>query len=363
MTEGARPRLVLHIGAGKTGSSTIQAMLASNRDRLRRRGVIVPDVHLGINGRINGTQVEYFNSLLPISQASRDEVTKRLRGLADDAARIGRATVIISAENLMNRDEFSSLFTAAEDWFDVVVILYIRRQDDFFMSRWAQWGLKINPDFRAWTNKSIGRAYNWDRLLTTWQSALPKARMLPRVFDRDVLVGGDVAVDFLAALGIDAEGLVDVGGQDMNPRLNEVALRIVSRNRGLFRDHNDNGFTDFLRDFGAPLVFEPAPTGLMWTRKEREQVVAAYAESNERVRASYFSERPEGELFSTRFADDQAELPEPEQVKRELDLLWTVMFNQHSARRRQLIRWKRLPRRMRELGPVGRVEHFARRHL
>jgi hypothetical protein len=358
MSGTSLPRLVLHIGAGKTGSSAIQAMLAKNRDRLRARNIIIPDDKLALDGRVTATQVTFFRSLEPIGEEAVQRVERRLSRLAAHAARMPAASVVVSAENLFSRPEFASLFARAHESFDVVVLLYIRRQDDWLMSRWAQWGLKTNPDFRGWAQNQLGTAGDWEYVIETWRAALPNARFVPRIFARDVLVKGDVAADFLAATEIDSAGLDGVGNTTANERMNEVALRIVARNPGLFRHEHDNRFTDFLRTFGGALVAEPTPTGLMWTRDERQRVVALYADSNERVRARYFPDRPEGGLFGTYVPEDEQPLSEDEQLRRELALLRTVVSHRNGAGTEQLPRMS-LSRELQAL--VVRIRRLARR--
>ena len=53
---GARRKIILHIGAGKTGSSAIQRFLDLNVDALRRENIVVPDNDLALTGRACGNQ-------------------------------------------------------------------------------------------------------------------------------------------------------------------------------------------------------------------------------------------------------------------------------------------------------------------
>ena len=58
-----RPKLFLHIGTGKTGSSAIQQVLAANRTQLERRGVLIPDNELQLNGPTEGRSRAFFQAL------------------------------------------------------------------------------------------------------------------------------------------------------------------------------------------------------------------------------------------------------------------------------------------------------------
>ena len=97
---GKKPVLVLHIGAGKTGSSSIQTFLGANRKRLASMGILVP------NGRMEfshgmGQQVFFLQGLVGQPNAGQTLKAK----VASAIARFGATSlkaVIISAENLSN---------------------------------------------------------------------------------------------------------------------------------------------------------------------------------------------------------------------------------------------------------------------
>jgi len=327
----AKPRLYLHVGAGKTGSSAIQQTLGDNSARLARLGFLVPDNQLGTGLLIDGAQALFFDGLLPIDDRKIDDVSRRLEHLRRHVVRRGGGAVVVSAENLLNSGQFARLFVAARDWFDIEVIAYIRRQDDFLIAMWNQWHFKSSPDFRAWSESVKGRIGNWDQAIGAWERELEGVTYTVRVHDRQRLLTGDVVADFLSVIGLASDDLVGGHETAINRSLNEVAMRVAVRNRGHFTDVHDRRFTDFLRQLGGPGLYEPVNTGLYWDAGARRAIVDLYAESNERLRQRHFPELAAGGLFSTEFGDAGLVLSETERIERELDLAWTVMFNGYVA--------------------------------
>ena len=138
MNQSTKPRLILHIGAGKTGTSAIEDALQKNHSLLRDRGILVPDTKLGVGPPTAGGHVLTFERVRPVTQESMDVVQEKLLALSLVAVDNGWHTVIISAENLINAVDFARLFRHADEANHVRVIAFIRRQDDYAFAAWSQ---------------------------------------------------------------------------------------------------------------------------------------------------------------------------------------------------------------------------------
>lgn len=360
----SKPRLFLHIGAGKAGSSAIQHALNENAAALRAQGVIVPDSDLGDGPSIDGQHVRFFSRLDPIDDAKIECVTRKL-SLQRLAVQPPPIAVVVSAENLLNRRDLARLFRPSRDLFDIEVIVYIRRQDDFFVAAWNQWHFKTNETFRSWCDRMKGREANWDNLIRLWEETLEGVRYTVRVYDRKRLVRGDVVADFFDTIGVNAHGLVGVGtaNASVNRSFNEIAMRVAGRNPSHFQDVHDNRFREFLGLLGGERVYEKVNTGLYLDAVERRELVGLYAESNELLRMRHCPWLPEGGLFSDDYEEPGPIIGEREQIDRELDLLWTVVFTSYCGSRS---RWKSVqqnvaPRASNAGRPYPRISRWVRR--
>jgi hypothetical protein len=324
-----RPILLLHVGGAKAGSSAIQTMLRDNANILRDSGWVVASADLMPSGRLTGDQVQFFEGLLPIDDDAEGLVRARLREIHNDIVRNRRRGLIISAENLINSADFARLFVRSVDIFDIHVVVYVRRQDDYAIAAWNQWYFKENDDFLSWSNSVKGSLGNWDISIQRWERQFPDVTYDVHVFQRNRLVDGNVVTDFLKIVGVSPE-IVRLPSDRINATLNEVAMRVAQRNRELYDGLHDSRFSEFIRDLGGKAATERVQTGLYFDGDARVEFLAAYDDANERLRARHFPDLPVGGLFELSAPDGDVLDGEPV-IQRELDLLWRVAFKLYLA--------------------------------
>jgi hypothetical protein len=125
----ARKKVVLHIGAGKTGSSAIQSALARNQDMLRSAGIAYPD-HAALESARRG---ETTSGNLDPENWFEGQVVPAARAEQDCA------TILFSNENLFYRfDEFLAAHAAYADEFDFEIILFVREPFEKLNSAYQQ---------------------------------------------------------------------------------------------------------------------------------------------------------------------------------------------------------------------------------
>jgi hypothetical protein len=208
----------LHIGTEKTGTSSIQDFLATNRERLLRHKYLYPKSpgvvnHLGLTcyaqdddkfDRVRRSRVIF----------SPDDVIRyRAKLLAELDTEIGEsraAAVIFSNEHLSSR-----LISHAEirrikglcDKYAVKtrVIVYIRDQVGFLTSRYIE-GVKgggIRPltlPIRA----GLIRLMDYEKLLAPWREVFGFENLTVRRFVTEDFFAGDLLQDFESHIGIPA---------------------------------------------------------------------------------------------------------------------------------------------------------------
>ena len=344
------PRLVLHIGAGKSGSSAIQAALKLNASALRGRGFLVPDISLGVSGLVEGRQVRFFEATRAMGTSGSGVLAARLDGLRQAMARDGLHTVLVSAENLVNASSMAAMLNEASTGFQASAIAYVRRQDEYLAAAWAQWACKVNrAPFDAWVAAQAGRAANWETTVSRWEREAPNIPLTVRVFERDRLVGRDVVRDYLSLLGNDLRDLPPPA-DPMNVSLNELGACICWKNQRMFKGAHDSRFSDFVRALGKDLVLRPVSALPRWSAPDRRALMRRYEASNERLRMRRFPALPPGSLFLP-VADDVRPRLEPDDMVRceaqllsdalgvrvpidEVARMWPVAFARHLARGR-----------------------------
>ena len=138
-------KCILHIGIEKTGTTSIQFELASNRNALRSQKILYPKSlglynHLAITGyALNDDDFNDIRTILNLKTHSRivDFRTNVEEALRNEILEHDYNTVIISNEHmssrLFSREELSFLKEFLNIFFDEIrIIIYLREQSSLF---------------------------------------------------------------------------------------------------------------------------------------------------------------------------------------------------------------------------------------
>ncbi len=176
-----RRKVILHIGTMKTGTSSIQAALKGNKAWLAERGW----AFVGWPARKSGV------------------LTRRITRLTGDN------DIVISDEGLWHfadslRSDTAAMAQALKPY-DVTVLVYFRRPDEFFES-WFSQGLKTGTGAMSFAN------FETSAFVRTGSQFVERLNIFARLygaeairiapFERSQLANGDIVSDFLLRSGI-----------------------------------------------------------------------------------------------------------------------------------------------------------------
>lgn len=313
-------KLVLHIGTEKTGTTSVQAWLESNRDALSCRGIFLSNVLGRPNNRAlaHAFQNDVDPYLLPMGIRTAGDVkafrTSILRKLANEvkAAAKDHDLMIISSEQFHSRlffdEEVSKLAHQLKKIFsDVTVVCYLRHQLEMrrsFYSTLVRQGLFVALEDFDNNIDEQSLYYNHEALVRRWEAAFGANQLLLREYMCDKLHRGDVVQDFRAyALpSLDPEGLMalDSAKNATLSALHIEAFRLINRwlpysiGMGVLSKSNARAkrVLSAALDCVSPLLRTPS-----FSQRELaigEGIVSRFSESNRRVSDTYFG----GQLFS-----------------------------------------------------------------
>jgi len=309
---GPRPDLVVHIGSGKTGTTSIQRLLADNREVLARHGVLYPrspgnerhgrfGLHLVANERMPDE---------PLWRRVEGDVTPaefraRLVGdLRDEVAAHGLPRLLLSDEALYGApddvlERLRSFATAHAD--RLTLLCYLRRQDDHVASRYQQ-VVKVGEVRRMVervASMDLSSTYDYDRRLATWERIVEPDRFVVRRFEPAGFVDGSLAADFLAAADIDAPLDAFSRVRRQNESLDAESVEFL-RILNLHRVHEQGATVGQVNNRRLVRRLADALSGptLTLPREQLEAFMTHWEPGNQRVRERYFADE-DGPLFHT----------------------------------------------------------------
>lgn len=278
--------IYLHIGLHKTGTTAIQQFLKLNTAALEATGYYYPTT-----GRDNIAHHTLGSCLWP--DQKRGDYWPKLKAELEKST-CGNA--VISTESLEYLREESQFKYLAEQLqgHTVTIIIYLRRQDHFLVSSYAQ-DVKARGftcDIKQYYKQTLAR-YDYSILLNRWAKYFGQENISVRVYENEQLPNG-LIVDFLDTLGIGWKNSFKELKKRPNPSLNDYGVLIMQVANELINDID-------LRNSLCRKIIEitdtaPKRSYSILPPSLREEILSAYANSNATV-AKEFLGRTDGRLF------------------------------------------------------------------
>ena len=224
-------KVIIHVGAGKTGTSSIQKTLGLNRSELNRQGIeyagLMFEYMVQKYDWQRASASEVFHSLAPKEAALQvlDIIETNIPTLESQKIH----TLIWSNESLFERNE--KVILIAEELLarniEVEIIAYIRNYDSWSQSAYKQWGIKhktYEGPIRSFKNWFAGRHVHFYGPLDRFRNKFPNLLKLKNMdSEKDVVPG------FLKLCGITTE-TVQVIKANESPSNEELFLRALFNN-------------------------------------------------------------------------------------------------------------------------------------
>lgn len=306
----ARPRLVLHVGTHKTGTSALQAALDGARGALlRQHGLLYADTR-----RPPWPELPKHCSVYQAAAHGDAAAQARERELLLAEFEASRATTLLLSEEGLSEpdDKLQRFFEPLAAHFDIEVLCFLRRQDLFVEALFNQFvresARRESRPILTFARAPATRArLDYHALLSRWAAAGARARALD--FDGPAVRGPGLMAAFEAALGLGAIGLPD---QRANPSPDMRLALLLNRMNRLRVPYELTPLlhaTRSLAQGGLPTLRH------LLGGDERRRLLAEFDASNERLAADH------GVRFST-------ELPanEPACAVEDLDAGFTLQL-------------------------------------
>lgn len=229
-------KLIVHIGSGKTGTTSLQNALLSSQHALNAQGYHYLGLMLETAYKVTfpwqrktTVNTDFFS--LPFEQATR-ELYEVLSESIREGARRGVHTLLWSNESLFdNKSQVIEVLKKLRDeGLEITFVAYIRNHDSWSKSAYIQWGIKHKTysgkllSFSEWIKSQIP---NFSKKLKPYMDNFPGQVILRNM---DGVEGKDVVKDFLTCIGLDYSQ-VELEKLDLNLNLSleneELLLRAL----------------------------------------------------------------------------------------------------------------------------------------
>lgn len=286
-------KLILHPGHPKCGSSSIQKFLHDKRVAFEEEGYAVPDrffhfrFEKDCDFSVAQSTVEYLKEIQ--NQGNFQALENRIRKSIRQAQNSNIHTFILSAEILsgVHYRPFHKIFSK---YFDVIKVLYyIRRQDDFLLSAWQQWGHKKGIGFTEYCRQHLKKGRHvYSGTIQLLESCYGKEVLEVAPFSRQAFHNEDLISDFLFKSSLDTIGSAEPIPVLENARLNPLVCDYLAQFSEIYDSAHDNLPKISLEKhkLSESWLFDPRKDYL--TEGQRRSILNHYEAENRKLHSMYF---------------------------------------------------------------------------
>lgn len=308
------PRLLLHIGTEKTGSTAIQSFLHDQKDRLTESGV---------NFIRAGRRARAHNRVLQARRQGR--LAEVMAAIVTEIRNLPGMTHVLSSEMYFGAGLAPDLAAQLPDDIreNTRVLAYIRRQDKFLEALYKQ--RVKNNKFRGSPNEFRRRKDNvarYSKVLDAYADAFGPENLIVRPFERRQFPGGNVNRDICNILGLANMPDSAFPGATGNVTLSYEVTRLIAR----IAAATDINTRDIIRHLSQTRPPDAICSNDCFSLRERRDILEDYAEENAYVLATYCPALPR--LFDvTDLAPDAPDpLPSPDERLRRAHRAQDIVF-------------------------------------
>lgn len=288
-----KPQLIFHIGAHKTGTTSIQHFCHRNYDLLVQQGVLYPkSLRIIDEGKVHFAHHDFAWHFGFANKPSRLKSPQTLLNKLIKEVESTKATkVFVSSESLeysKSKQSIVELNNIFGDYFDIKVLMYIRRQDKMLESVYKQ-RVKtgLTADFKKfYKNNKI----NYLQVLNKWAKVFGDANIDLKVFD-DKEVKLELLPNLLGYLGVQLTPKLHEETQlKRNESFTNFHTTLIAQlneyTKGKYKNKIFNLFTDLYQNYQ-----HEKEKGRWFTKREILKIIENYQTENEVIKNRFLPQR------------------------------------------------------------------------
>jgi hypothetical protein len=306
--------LYLHIGLPKTGSSALQVFFAKNARLLYQKGIRYPGVNANVGSReliTSGNAARFALRAFAPAEGEPEESARAI-AMVERALAAGDRDVLLSSEYFASwkaprHQALREL--AGKHGFRTKVIAYLRDQGDITVTHYFQRVKRRQGviDTMGGGFRDFARSYSkshyldFNDLLEMLAGVHGRESVTVGTSRRSLLVGNDLFIDALAALGLDPDGFdLDIPKINPTPSQQEMYVRAIM---GIFDPPVE--FSDVFLKTVATIherlgIRQQQERNFFIDPEEVAAIRARFADGNREVCARWFGGRTPDEVLDIR---------------------------------------------------------------
>ncbi|WP_281526859.1 hypothetical protein [Campylobacter avium] len=289
----------VHLGTGKTGTTTLQYFFASNKELLKQKGILYSCVNLDTNRHIYLSHIVHLYT----NDKKEDNFLKdSIKNLKEELKQNSTTDFLFSSEDVLGwHKDVDKVALALKDFFtevgfdDIRIILYIRSQEDLLLSICSQETKNADPTYNAKESKPENsprfQMYEYKALAKAFMNTFGKENLILRLFDKNEFYKGDLIKDFLHIFDIELDESFTLL-PNQNESLDLIGFELLERINSYFDTYawNPNGRNAYIPfDIQGSYFSSKDPSLKFMPKKEiYESYITYFEESNEWVRKEFF---------------------------------------------------------------------------
>lgn len=287
--------LYMHIGSSKTGTSAIQIFLGENMKALEEQGIAFPIFDIQYPTIRKQRNAHFMVDKTEEQDANYEHILEQIKELAAKNERI-----ILTDESIWNNPKNVKRFSKdmKEAGIELKLVVYLRRQDLYLQSQWAQ-NVKENMtiDFYNYT-KQFRIKMNYYEQLCKLRDIVGAENLLVRPYEKQQFAEGNLLIDFMKTVGIEKTDAFVFQEKADNLSLSGIYLetkRMLNRNEAFAT--RANFIVPYLyqvMEMNDDVQFYSA--NKFFTYDQQMEFLSQYLEGNEMV-AREFLGREDGVMF------------------------------------------------------------------
>lgn len=298
--------LYIHIGTPKTGTTSIQNFCGLNREKLKEQGVLYPIMNYHYERKSVNRNGYFLTGTIKENGTRNKEKEKQvfdseLQYIVDCFKE--NDTILLSDESIWwatatrRKGLWKDLKKHSEQHnYQIKVIVYLRRQDQFMMSRYNQ---RLKTDFVASTqsfdeyfadmNGRFKCVMDYRERIDNIAKSISKENVIVKRFDRNYFYNGDLNQDILNILGVKVDDsfqqLKETANTGISVQSGEIK-RVLNRLKPITMAEN-NKLLEILNE--CENVLPESNTSLMST-DEVKNFMEQFVDSNESIVDEYIGD-------------------------------------------------------------------------